>query len=339
METRIAPADRLGLTLFLAFTLHAVLILGTAFQAEPPRRLPPPDQVLEITVVRHPQPAPKPKDPDFLAQTSQEGGGSEAERMRPTTQEPAPRPTETPVEQPPLPPVEPQPGAAPTAEALPAETPPPPAAPETPIEPVPSPAPAAPAPVIAAPKPAPAKVEKRPEPPKPERKKEPPPKAEETATAEAPKPTTLSAAAILAQTSAEIERLSAELDRKTEAYAKTPRRKFISASTAEYLYATYHEAWRKKVEQIGNLNYPEEARRQGLFGSLILEVTLRPDGHVESIEVRRSSGHKVLDDAARRIVEFSAPFAPFPPEMRKETDLLVITRTWQFLPSNRLFAQ
>ena len=91
------------------------------------------------------------------------------------------------------------------------------------------------------------------------------------------------------------------------------------------------EAWRAKVERVGNLNYPEEARRRKLAGQLVLDVALNPDGKINQITIRRSSGHKVLDDAAIRIVELAAPYAPFPEEIRAETDVLHITRTWQFL--------
>ncbi|MEJ2760202.1 MAG: energy transducer TonB [Gammaproteobacteria bacterium] len=94
------------------------------------------------------------------------------------------------------------------------------------------------------------------------------------------------------------------------------------------------EAWRAKVERVGNLNYPQEAQRQGLSGSLILDVALNPDGSVKKIIVRRSSGYKVLDDAAIRIVKLASPFAPFPDDIRKETDILHITRTWQFLANS-----
>jgi protein TonB len=133
--------------------------------------------------------------------------------------------------------------------------------------------------------------------------------------------------------------LSAELDQKLEAYAKRPRRKFISAKTREYKYASYMEAWRTKVERIGNLNYPDEARRRKLSGSLRLGVALNPNGTINEIVLRRSSGHKVLDDAAIRIVKLAAPFAPFPEDIRKDTDILHIERTWQFLRSNRLASQ
>ena len=96
------------------------------------------------------------------------------------------------------------------------------------------------------------------------------------------------------------------------------------------------EAWRAKVERIGNLNYPDAARKRKLSGSLILDVALNPDGSIGQITIRRSSGHKILDDAAIRIVKLAAPFAPFPDNIRKDVDILHVTRTWQFL-NNRGF--
>ena len=99
------------------------------------------------------------------------------------------------------------------------------------------------------------------------------------------------------------------------------------------------EAWHAKVEKIGNLNYPDEARRKKLSGSLMLDVALNPDGTINEIVLRRSSGHRVLDDAAIRIVRLAAPFARFPDDIREETDILHIERTWQFLGSNQLFAR
>lgn len=125
--------------------------------------------------------------------------------------------------------------------------------------------------------------------------------------------------------------LSSEVQRKLETRAKRPTRTFISASTREYKYAAYMEAWRAKVERVGNLNYPEEARKRNISGQLVLDVALNPDGKINQITIRRSSGHKVLDDAAIRIVELAAPYAPFPKAIRAETDVLHITRTWQFL--------
>jgi protein TonB len=116
-----------------------------------------------------------------------------------------------------------------------------------------------------------------------------------------------------------------------EAKAKRPRRKFISATTKEYKYAAYMEAWRSKVERVGNINYPEQARKQGLSGSLILDVALNPDGSINEITIRRSSGKKILDDAAIRIVELAAPYGAFPQHIKDETDILHIMRTWQFI--------
>jgi protein TonB len=125
-------------------------------------------------------------------------------------------------------------------------------------------------------------------------------------------------------------RLSAEISRDWQAYQQRPRQKFINARTREYKYAAYMDAWRAKVERVGNLNYPDQAKRAKIAGNLVLDVALNADGSVRAAVVRRSSGHKVLDDAAVRIVELAAPFSPFPADIRGETDILHITRTWKF---------
>lgn len=146
----------------------------------------------------------------------------------------------------------------------------------------------------------------------------------------------ISAADIFASRNAEMANLTARIQEQSHAYANRTRRKAISTATREYIYANYMEAWRRKVERIGNLNYPREARELGLFGSLILHVAVRSDGSLEGIRVVRSSGHEVLDQAAVRIVELAAPFSPFPPNIERETDVLDITRTWQFQRNHEL---
>jgi protein TonB len=143
---------------------------------------------------------------------------------------------------------------------------------------------------------------------------------------------------LLASTQREIDRLTAELDRRSLSASAQQRRKAVNASTQEYRYASYLEAWRRKVENIGNLNYPEEARRRKLYGNLLMHVAIRSDGSVERIRVVRSSGHSLLDDAAVRIVRLAAPFAPFPPDIRDEVDVLDITRTWQFVDGSNMFS-
>lgn len=131
----------------------------------------------------------------------------------------------------------------------------------------------------------------------------------------------------------EMARLSAEIDRQREQYAKRPKRKFVSASTREYAYAGYMRAWVARIERLGNLNYPDEARRQGINGQLVLTVAVRQDGTLESIDIIQGSGYDFLDLAAKRIVELGAPFSPLP-KTQEEIDVLHITRTWQFLPNN-----
>jgi protein TonB len=140
----------------------------------------------------------------------------------------------------------------------------------------------------------------------------------------------------LVQRSLEIARLEAQINKQNDYYQKLPRRKFIGARTQEYRFAQYIEDWRVKVERIGNLNYPEQARREGLFGKLQLSVSIRADGSIENIEVSRSSGHRILDAAAMRIVKLSGPFSPLPADITKDVDILTITRTWSFTPSDKL---
>jgi len=140
----------------------------------------------------------------------------------------------------------------------------------------------------------------------------------------------------LVQKSLEIARLEAQINKNWDAYQKQPRRKFIGARTQEYRFAQYIEDWRIKVERIGNLNYPEQARQQKIFGSLRLSVSINADGSLGPIEVSKSSGNRILDAAAMRIVKLAAPYSPLPPDIRKDTDILVITRTWTFTSSDRL---
>ena len=132
----------------------------------------------------------------------------------------------------------------------------------------------------------------------------------------------------------EMARLATEIQRESEAYAKRPKKKYISANTKEYAYAAYMSAWVARVERIGNLNYPDDARREQLHGDVLLTVALRKDGTIKSIDIVQSSHHSILDDAATRIVKLAAPFPPIPTE--EGVDELYITRTWQFLPGDVL---
>ena len=132
--------------------------------------------------------------------------------------------------------------------------------------------------------------------------------------------------------------LQAQIARQTRVYQERPRKRFLGANAREYRFAQYEEDWRAKIERVGTLNYPAEARGK-LYGTLQLTVTIRPDGSVESIELNRSSGLKVLDAAAHRIAQLAAPFAVFPAEIRKDTDLLVITRTWFFAQGDKVWTE
>jgi len=135
--------------------------------------------------------------------------------------------------------------------------------------------------------------------------------------------------------SMEIASLSAELSESVRSYAKRPR-KIHQFPCAGIQYASYMHDWIAKIERIGTLNFPDEARRQHLSGSLTLDVALNADGSINNIEVLHPSGHPVLDEAAKRIARLAAPYAPFPDYMRRDFDVLHIIRTWEFLSNNQL---
>ena len=137
----------------------------------------------------------------------------------------------------------------------------------------------------------------------------------------------------------EIERLEAQIRREHQAYQERPKKKFVGARASEYRFAVYVDNWRLKIERIGNLNYPEEARKNKLYGSLQLTVGIKANGEVESIEVNKSSRSKVLDQAAIRIVRLAAPFDRFPDNIRADTDILYITRTWTFTRGDQVVAE
>lgn len=167
----------------------------------------------------------------------------------------------------------------------------------------------------------------------------PPAEPKENEKAEEPLEPELPDASDLMARSMQLARLQAQIEKDWESYQKRPRRKFIGARATEYRFARYVEDWRMKIERVGNLNYPDEARRNKIFGNLVVTVSIKSDGEVEKVEINRSSGHKVLDEAALRIVKLAAPFAPFPENIRKDTDILVISRTWIFTRSDQLIAE
>ncbi|MEL4890524.1 energy transducer TonB [Xanthomonas protegens] len=137
------------------------------------------------------------------------------------------------------------------------------------------------------------------------------------------------------QRDAEMARLAAEVHLRSEQYAKRPNRKFVSASTREYAYANYLRAWVDRAERVGNLNYPDEARRRRLGGQVVISVGVRRDGSLESSRILRSSGVPMLDAAALRIVQLAQPFPPLP-RTDDNVDILQVTRTWVFLPGGSL---
>ncbi|MGB1882908.1 MAG: TonB family protein [Gammaproteobacteria bacterium] len=303
---QIGPDDRFAMTLCMAIIAHAMLILGVSFAPDPS-----PDssfQSLEVILVPE-KSVTTPEKADLLAQANVQGGGDDDQSDPPAAPVKAPIPAQTAdIASSPAPPVKPASTTAPAdteanvEQLLSARTPV-----ATLAEADEKPAERPEASMLEA-------VDAEPAPPQP---------AIET-------PALPTAAQLLTRSFA-LASLNAELQQRLDSKAKRLKRKYISANTREFRYAAYMEAWRAKVERVGNINYPDEARVRQLSGNLLLDVSLNADGSVIEITVRRSSGHKVLDDAAIRIVELASPFAAFPDDIREEVDILHITRTWKFV--------
>jgi protein TonB len=151
----------------------------------------------------------------------------------------------------------------------------------------------------------------------------------------APEPPKPAGSALASSSLAMIRNMEAQVSRSLDEYSKRPKKTFVGARAQEYRFAQYVEDWRQKVERIGNLNYPDGARGKA-YGSLRLSVSILPDGSIDRIDLEQSSGQKVLDAAAERIVRMAAPYGKFPPDIRRDTDVLVITRTWHFEQGDRL---
>jgi periplasmic protein TonB len=136
----------------------------------------------------------------------------------------------------------------------------------------------------------------------------------------------------------EMARLAAEIHLRSQRYARRPSRKFVSASTREYAWAAYLRRWVDRAERVGNLNYPDEARRRRLAGTVVINVGVRRDGSIERADIVLTSGIPLLDAAALRIARLAAPYPPLP-KTSEDPDILNVVRTWQFLPEGSLVDQ
>lgn len=165
-----------------------------------------------------------------------------------------------------------------------------------------------------------------------------PPPVAEVRPEPAPEPQPRQSGADLANMALAMARLEAQVSRQTDEYNKRPRKAFVGARATEHRLAQYVEDWRSKVERIGNLNYPLEARGR-IYGSLQVMVAIRPDGSIDHMQITRPSGYPVLDRAAEKILNLAAPFSPFSSDILKDYNMIVITRTWTFAPGDKLFGE
>jgi periplasmic protein TonB len=290
IERPAAERNPLGGALVLAALVHLFVVFGVAF--EPPPAEPRERPVLDLNWISDPFASPASRIPDPALAT---------EPVAEST--PVPPPTEPTAESAPTPPA-----TEPVAE---------PAPPPPPTASVSRPAPRAPSPTREA-------TALTPEPPPPAAPR-PTPAAAPSPPRDAPRP---SAAELFERG---LERARMAPTPEASAAFRSARTHYLDTLAARSApEAAYLEAWIRKVERIGNLNYPEEARRRGLSGTLVLTARLAADGRVLTVDVTQSSGEPILDAAAIRTVELASPFAPFTEDMLSRYDELVITRTWAF---------
>jgi len=330
---KITATDRLIFTLLFSAILHLSIVLGVGFGASSKPTNTPLSNI-EITLVKQ-QTEEAPEQADFYAQANNEGGGELDEKV------PEPSPEDASAEQqasltPPSPlPLPTPPAPEPEISVQQAvETTPSPDTAVQEVEPVETAIIKKESKPLASPTKAivQAKAERIVEQALEEAEQR---QAEPTVSANKPK---LTARDLKLPSQSEIALLEKQFDSAAKALSKRPKKRKISASTKEYAAAAYMKAWEMKVERIGNFNYPQEAKRRKINGSLMLTVDINPDGSVppDGIVVSRSSGHKVLDDAAVRIVRLGAPYAAIPDNVLKDSDMLTIIRTWKFETSQGL---
>jgi periplasmic protein TonB len=280
---QVTSSDRLGMTIFFALLFHGIVILGITFISSPSakQKIPPSLDVILVNTSN----SETPDEADYLAQSTQDGGGNSEKKLRRTDLFSAPTLSK-------------QPGMAQLISSH----------QQTPV------------------------------------KKQESKKAfitQQTSSHEVLTQKKLTSKEVLEQIlkpqqqNKRAARLAEELSLTLQEFAKRPKEKFLNSRTKEYIAATYMRGWIDKVERLGNDDYPDAAIRAKLSGTLILDVVINADGTLKEINLRRSSGHQILDDAAKRIVRMSSPFAPFPTKLQKQADIIHITRSWEF-QSNQL---
>ena len=289
ISSAVSSADRLGLTLFIALVLHAMVLLGVAFTFEDKKLAAP---ALEVTLATY-QSKEKPENADYVAQINQQGSGTLEKKALPSSDQKAQFQEEVINEV--------------ATQSQEASQPQQKKTIQTTVT------------TLAQSKNKIAKPDDR-------DKKE----VFEAENNELKKQIDLKN---------EIASLEAQFNRQRQEYAKRPRiKRLTTASTRQEAGAFYKESWRRKVEQVGNINYPDKARKMGLYGQLRLMVAIKKDGTLTNVEVLESSGHQILDDAAVQIVKMSSPFPQFDDTL-KSYDVVEIIRTWRFEPGDVLFSQ
>ncbi len=283
LNPRIGASDRLGFTLFLALTIHAIVVLGVGFTYS---KIPKSGVLPNLDIIlANSQSLEAVENPDFLAQVDQAGGGKAEEKARPS----APVSSNTPLD---------QLGLSDQARTELRRN-------QLEIDRL----------YFITQDEFQHQVDKY--------------------TQSRKQQSTSQQAGDVDQRQTQIARLQAEIRQMTINYAKRPKSIVLTASTKKAIEASYLASWVQKIEHTGNLNYPQEAVIKNINGRLRLSVRINAAGEILDVNITRSSGSTVLDEAAKRILRLAEPFVPFSEELKQRADQIVIIRTWEF-NSNRL---
>ena len=280
---QVTPNDRLGMTVFFALLFHGIIILGITFISSPSakQKIPPSLDIILVNTSNNETP----DKADYLAQTSQDGGGNSEKKLRRTDLFSAPTLSE-------------QPGMAQQQS----------------VNLSPSKIQDAKKSFIT--------VDKS---------------SHQIHTQEKQsKEEKIEFNSVPQQQNQHAARMAEELSLTLQEHSQKPKEKYLTSRTKEYIAAGYMRGWIDREERLGNADYPDAAIRANLSGTLILAVVIRSEGSLKEINLRRSSGHQILDDAAKRIVKMSSPFEPFPAKLQKQADIIHITRSWEFQSNHQL---
>ncbi len=133
-------------------------------------------------------------------------------------------------------------------------------------------------------------------------------------------------------------KLLAEIERRIQTQNAKPKKRYVSPSVREEVYAVYYDEVRRAIEDRGTERFPQ-SRGQKIYGELTMSVTIHHNGKIVDTRIEQSSGNPILDKQSHSIVLSAGPFRKFPQAMRRQSDQIVIVSLFKFTRDETLEAQ